>query len=384
MVEWVTDQEWQEQLLNGGTFLDVRAPVEFSEGALPGAVNIPILNDEERHQVGICYKEHGPQAALELGHKLVSGLTKDERIESWRKLKSTNPNLILYCFRGGQRSGISQGWLREAEIEVPRIAGGYKKIRQHFLKLLEEIPAQLKFVSLGGHTGSGKTRVLRAANQSHLIDLEKLANHRGSAFGPEISPQPSQAQFENQLALELWRTWAFSPDRRLWIEDEARTIGRISLGDAFFNAIRQCPLVLIEVSRAERAQLILEEYVVGAHEKLVALNPNTAWDELEKSLTIPIHKISRKLGGARAQEAFRLISEAMTVSRRTSSFASHLPWIDFLLEHYYDAFYESHMLRQRDRIVYRGTRQECLALIQENEDSFMKVPSNGLMHSSQR
>jgi tRNA 2-selenouridine synthase len=360
MTEWASESQWQQHLLGGGTFLDVRAPVEFTAGALPGAANVPILDDQERHEVGLCYTEKGPEAATDLGHKLVSGARKDQRLEGWQRLAEERKPVILYCFRGGQRSRIAQSWLKETGIEIPRIPGGYKEVRQFFLSLLSNLPDKLKPMSLSGHTGSGKTKLLRELKKesdTRIIDLELLANHRGSAFGKEISPQPSQAQFENDLAVELWRM-SLEPTQPVWFEDEARTIGKITLHDKFFAAIRRCPLVVIDEPQDLRAQIILEEYVVHAWRARQTLGEEAAWQSLQMSLMEPIHKITRKLGADRTAEALRMVADAMAISRNQIRFEAHLAWIQYLLEHYYDAYYELHMERQKDRIVFRGSRAD--------------------------
>lgn len=323
--------------LTASAFLDVRAPIEFAEGTLPGAVNIPILTDQERHQIGITYKNNGPEAALKLGHQLVSGPIKEERVQAWAKLAKQHPDLILFCFRGGQRSKIAQSWLKDAGIEVPRIEGGYKRVRRFFIETLGN-PEFFKGVhSVTGHTGSGKTRVLRDlinTNSAAVIDLEKMANHRGSAFGHEATAQPAQAQFENDLALQLWRLRGRG--RKIWMEDEARTIGKVTVPALAFETLRACPLVMIEEPLEARARLILEEYVLAA-----------PWSELKDRYTKAVLDISRKLGGARTQETLRLMR-----------LEDHAGWIRHLLENYYDPFYLRHMDRHRERVIFKGTREE--------------------------
>ncbi len=354
MSAFATDEQWQSHLLNGGVFLDVRAPIEYSEGSVPGSMCLPLLTDDERHQVGLTYKEEGPDAAIKLGHSLVSGPTRAARIESWAHLAKTHPDLILYCFRGGQRSQISQAWLSEANIRVPRIQGGYKATRNQFLSWLDEC-SKLPLICLSGHTGSGKTRILKRHKAETpsitVIDLEGLAHHRGSAYGNELDPQPSQVNFENQLALEIHRAHLLRK-KTVWMEDEARTIGKMTLPDSVFLPLRQCPLVVIDEAQDVRAQVILEEYVIDAIAELRRRMPeHLAWQTLRSRLTDPIHKISRKLGGARAQEALRLIETALVESEQSEKWSAHLPWIEFLLENYYDPFYSKHMERQKHRIV---------------------------------
>lgn len=142
--------------------MDARAPVEFAKGAFPGVVNLPLMNDAERQKVGTCYKQHGQKAALELGHRLVSGKVKDERMQAWAAFAEQHPNGYLYCFRGGLRSQIVQQWLREAGIDYPRVVGVYKAMRHFLLDTLDQAVAECDFVLVGGMTGTGKTEGWRS------------------------------------------------------------------------------------------------------------------------------------------------------------------------------------------------------------------------------
>jgi len=132
-------QDYLSVLLLDTPLLDVRAPVEFAQGAFPGVTNIPLMNDEERHRVGLQYKQKGQDSAIELGHELVSGEIKQSRVAQWVEFARANPQGYLYCFRGGLRSRISQQWLAEAGIQYPRIIGGYKAMRSFLLESLEKI-----------------------------------------------------------------------------------------------------------------------------------------------------------------------------------------------------------------------------------------------------
>lgn len=141
--------------------LDLRAPIEFQLGAFPGAVNIPLMTNDERAQVGTCYKQHGQEAAIKLGHQLVSGSIKEERISQWMAFCKNNPDGFLYCFRGGLRSRIVQQWLAESGMPYPRVIGGYKALRNFCLQQLDTLSSQ-KMRVLSGYTGSGKTPIIAA------------------------------------------------------------------------------------------------------------------------------------------------------------------------------------------------------------------------------
>ena len=372
MPEFVTEPDWQNHLLNDGTFLDVRAPGEFLTGAVPGAVNLPILNDDERHQVGLCYKKSGNDAATALGHQLVTGHLRQQRMQSWLNLHRTNPNLLVYCFRGGQRSEITQRWLKEAHVHMPRIAGGYKRIRQFLLTQMTTLLPNASLFCVSGHTGSGKTHLLsqlkKSSTKINVIDLENLAVHRGSAFGATLRPQPSQANFENQLSLQLWQLVQKS-SQPIWLEDEARTIGRITLPGELYNALRTCPMVVIDEPRDQRAKTILAEYVIAAFaENLNYFSRAAAENKLQTDLTSGVVRISRRLGGARTQHVLKLLNESLRASLQDDDWSGHLAWISFLLEDYYDDFYQAHMDQQRDRILFRGSRQDVVCFIKNRSN----------------
>ena len=246
------DNELHQILIEDTPFLDVRAEVEYQQGTMPTSINLPILTNQERHRVGLCYKQQGSIAATTLGHQLVSGDTRDQRIARWTDFLRTQPKAHLYCWRGGQRSEIAQLWLKEAGFEVPRINGGYKALRQYLLRCFEHI-APLIVVS--GYTGVGKTDFINQFSES--IDLEALAHHRGSAFGKRVSPQPVQADFENSLAIDLLKKK--HAEHFLFVEDESRLIGRIQVPHLFKNAMDDAAIVVLQDSLKQRVERILQD-----------------------------------------------------------------------------------------------------------------------------
>jgi tRNA 2-selenouridine synthase len=173
--------DFKQLFLSDTPMIDVRAPIEFIKGAFPSSINAPLMNDDEREAVGTCYKEHGSDAALELGHQLVFGDVKAQRLHHWKNLTNTHPDGIFYCFRGGLRSRITQQWLNDIGIDRPYVEGGYKAMRTYLLEQLQQRASEGNFLVLSGRTGSGKTEVIN--DWPHSIDLEGLAKHRGSAFG---------------------------------------------------------------------------------------------------------------------------------------------------------------------------------------------------------
>ncbi len=214
--------DYQRLLLDRVPMIDVRAPIEFQAGALPFATNLPLMVDDERHQVGICYKEKGQKEAIALGHELVCGASKEARVDAWRVFLVTNPTAVLYCARGGLRSQLSQQWLADAGIDCPRVEGGYKHLRGFLIEQLNAVCSTENLVVLSGMTGTGKTDIIKTLPCS--IDLEGAANHKGSSFGRPLDEQPAQIDFENNVILELMSVRHQHPGRSIIVEDESRNI----------------------------------------------------------------------------------------------------------------------------------------------------------------
>ncbi|MCC7464910.1 MAG: tRNA 2-selenouridine(34) synthase MnmH, partial [Saprospiraceae bacterium] len=230
--------------------LDVRSPGEYAQGHIPGAISFPLFTDEERAKVGKMYKQTGKEEAMELGLRIV-GPKMADFVKQAKKL-APNRRLAIHCWRGGQRSG-SMAWLfRQSGFEVATLSGGYKAYRQHLLNYFGK--TDLKLIVIGGQTGSGKTKVLHALQDAgeQIIDLEALAHHKGSAFGfIGEQPQPTVEQFEN----ELFHTQkALDPDRRVWIENESKSIGRVFIPLDFWTKMKAAPLVNIEIPFDTRLQ----------------------------------------------------------------------------------------------------------------------------------
>ncbi|MEO1522429.1 MAG: tRNA 2-selenouridine(34) synthase MnmH, partial [Cyanobacteria bacterium J06633_2] len=279
-----------------GPILDVRSPDEFKQGHIPGAVSVPLFNDDERAQVGTCYKKRGREEAIELGLELVGsklvtfvrlakGLAEHSR---WSKDKSRT--VRVHCWRGGMRSG-SMAWLLEtAGLSVTTLDGGYKAFRRWVRKMLS-VPKPI--ISLGGMTGTGKTYLLQAlaASGEQTIDLEGLANHRGSSFGNlGLPPQPSTEHFENLIAMQ-WAT--LDPSRSVWIEAESRRVGSCRVPEELFNPMMRAPVIQVVRSREERISNLIQEY--GAVDK--------------DGLVAATDRIRKKLGGLRTQQAIEAIQQ---------------------------------------------------------------------------
>ncbi|MCB1924176.1 MAG: tRNA 2-selenouridine(34) synthase MnmH [Gammaproteobacteria bacterium] len=337
--------------------LDVRAPVEFAEGAFPSAENHPLIDDDERHAIGIAYKHEGQDAAITLGEGLVSGDKKAQRIAHWQDFLRRHPDAVLYCFRGGMRSQISQRWLLEhAGLRCPRVRGGYKAMRRFLLDELARSAAVAQPIVIGGRTGVGKTRFL--AHYDAAIDLEKLAHHRGSAFGHHPQPQPSQIDFENALSVALMKRLAHDPGPIL-VEDESRNIGGRHIPEVLFSVMHEAPLVILEASDDERIAITLQEYVHDALGEFTALyGEQQGFERWSDYLANSMDRIRRRLGGDRHAHVRKLLDEAVLHHRSTGDVNPHCRWIGFLLHEYYDGMYSFQLDQKSQRIVFRGTRDQ--------------------------
>ncbi|MBC7741578.1 MAG: tRNA 2-selenouridine(34) synthase MnmH [Bdellovibrionaceae bacterium] len=345
----ISENEFKDIILKRTPILDVRAQVEFAQGRIPGSINLPILNDEHRHEIGVIYKQSGNEAAVRRGHELVTGDYKAQLLAAWENIFKTNSNTVLTCFRGGQRSQISQSWLSQLGMTLPRIAGGYKAFRQYLINEMNRLSVQPMIV-ISGPTGSGKTKLIDRVKSFHpAIDLEKLAHHRGSAFGQHSEVQPAQADYENQLAQELLLIEAEGRKLPIVIEDESRMIGKTAQPEPFFNQLRASPLIYLEEPIESRVQVILEEYVLD-------LSPTErvkAYARYEKALQM----ISGKLGFERYEEIKHDLLNAIQLSDQKNDFNLHQVWIKKLLLWYYDPLYLKSFERRNPNVIFRGSRK---------------------------
>jgi len=356
--------------INDIPLLDVRAPVEFEQGAFPNAVNIPLMTDAEREAVGIRYKEQGQDAAIILGSELVTVEERDKRKKQWADFFATNKSIkkggggYLYCFRGGLRSQISQQWiLDETGIDYPRVKGGYKAMRRFLIETTERIAQQIPIVILGGRTGSGKTRLLKQLNNS--IDLEGLANHRGSAFGPTATPQPTQINFENALAIELLKKEAAGV-KFLVIEDEARNVGSLGVPQALFDAMQQAPIVRLEVLQSDRNKVSIDEYIIDTQshfDKVYGKEEGAI--KLSEHLLASLEKIQKRLGGVRYKALREQMQSAINSRLKTGSLEGFVPVVNTLLVDYYDPMYDYQIEKKKQRIVFKGDFKEVFDYINQ-------------------
>ena len=357
-----TTSAFHEIVINQMPLIDVRAPVEFAAGSFPGAVNLPIMDDEERHLVGICYKEQGQQAAIDLGHQLVHGEKKSQRVAAWIELTNQYPEARLYCFRGGLRSRIARQWFSEAcGRTIPRLEGGYKAFRRYLLEHLEPEWLRTQPIIIGGRTGVGKTLLLRQLQG--LIDLEALANHRGSAFGRYLTPQPSQIDFENRLACELIRH-EHRDEPYLLLEDEGTHIGRCYLPPRLVQFFNVDNLVLMERPLGQRVRIIFDEYVTSSQAEYCRVHGEEEGREVWLSDMIgSVGRIKKRLGGKRTQAITTLMEAGFRQQMEGGNGASHREWIEILLRDYYDPMYDYQLKKKSDKIRFTGSPEEVLGFL---------------------
>jgi len=300
--------------------IDVRSEGEYGTGHISSAINIPLLNNAERVAVGTDYKLKGQHEAIKTGFRLV-GPRLAGIVEEADKI---GKELIVYCWRGGMRSANFCQFANMAGIKTHRMEGGYKSYRR---VAVESFKKPFQLIVIGGCTGSGKSEILRALAQrgEQIIDLEKIANHKGSAFGGlMLPPQPTTEQFQNYLFEEILK---FDENKRIWIEDESLAIGKIMLPDDLWIQMKSSPVVEIGVQKETRIKRLVGEY--GASDK----------EEFLQAMT----RITKRLGG----QHFKAAKEKLLQGDMDST-------IEILLT-YYDKAYNKGLENKKDRIRLKSS-----------------------------
>ncbi|MEO5644425.1 MAG: tRNA 2-selenouridine(34) synthase MnmH [Bacteroidia bacterium] len=287
--------------------LDVRSPGEFLSGHIPGAINMPLFTNEERADVGTIYKQSGKEPAVLRGLEFV-GPKMADFVREAKKIASEG-RILVHCWRGGMRSG-SMAWLFEMSgLKTWVLKGGYKSFRSH---ILEGFAVQFDFHVIGGETGSGKTEILQALAKEgeQIIDLEELACHRGSSFGSiGQSEQPKPEQFENNLFAALQK---MDSSRRIWIEDESRSIGRVFIPAPIWEMKIAAPCYRIRLPFEVRVQRLVKDY--GSFPKEI--------------LAEAILRIQKRLGGLATKQAIESLE------------SGDLAEVVRITLHYYDKAYD--------------------------------------------
>lgn len=278
-----------EPFLNtSGVILDVRSPSEYAQGHIPGAVSFPLFTDQERAQVGTCYKQQGRDQAVELGFEIAG----PKCAEFVQKAKTLAPDrqIRVHCWRGGMRSEAIAWILGMAGLNVSVLVGGYKTFR----RWAQTVTGEAKpIVILGGMTGMGKTAILHelAAQGEQILDLEALAHHRGSSYGNLGLPaQPTNEQFENEVAVHWAKLDATKP---VWIEAESKRIGLCRIPESLFRQMDRSPVIEITRPRSERLTTLVELYGTADREELITAT----------------ERIRKRLGGLRMQQAVDFIRQ---------------------------------------------------------------------------
>ena len=358
-------------LLNDIPLIDTRSPVEFAKGSLPTAINLPLMTDEEREAVGTCYKEQGQDAAVRLGHELVAGDRKEQRVGAWKTFVAQHPEGALFCFRGGMRSEIAQRWLKDAGVDYPRIKGGYKAIRRWLTDSTDQLIEQTPILLLGGPTGAAKTRILNEGNAGAPIpgsvDLEGLANHRGSAFGRRVTEQPTQIGFELALGVRLLKH-RHAGQQKLILEDEGRLIGRCALPLSLQAARHDADWIQLDASVDTRVEHSYENYILQNLEELMIQDAALGFERFATGLLESLERIQKRLGGQRYAELKAVMQDALAAHERGNPEA-HKAWISELLTGYYDPMYDYQMNNRTKAPLFRGTEQEVVEYLLKTEDA---------------
>jgi tRNA 2-selenouridine synthase len=323
--------------------IDVRSPGEYLHAHIPGASTLPLFTDEQRKNIGTAYKQQSRQIAVNIGLEYFSDGMKvlpaeaERLLNEWKKNKgienatlTSNP-VLVHCWRGGMRSGAVAWLLNLYGFKIYTLKGGYKSFRNWAISQFEK---EYKLNILGGYTGSGKTSLLKTMKESgnFVIDLEGLANHKGSAFGTlGESPQPGQEMFENILAMELHRIYSAiekntnTPDKNgtsseIWIEDESKHIGSVGIPRSFWDQMRKSSLFFLDIPFEERLNQIVENY--GSFDK--------------NDLVDSIMKIKKRLGGLETKNAIDFLME----NKIKNCFS--------ILLRYYDKLYENSLYKREN------------------------------------
>lgn len=356
--EWEVDASAFVELVRSGLrCVDVRSPGEYERGHIPGALNVPLFDNEERALVGTCYKHSGREAAMALGMSKLALKGLDNFAAAAR---GDSSRVCLHCWRGGLRSGAVAWLLRRRGVSVYCLTGGYKSFRRWVLSLFggeeaktlrrarseddrldkaldgdveeqqteaDEAVPRYQIVVVAGRTGVGKTRVLHALRDcfgQQVLDLEAVARHRGSAFG-FVADQPTNEAFENELAFE-WTS--FQSDRVVFIEDEEGHVGTCSLPKGLYDQMRHASLICrLVASVDQRVRVLLEDYAAEAERDPAAF---------AHRLCAATSRISKRLGADRSKQAVELAQSA-----EYSAFAR------LLLVAYYDKLYDAHLSKRR-------------------------------------
>ncbi len=346
--------------------LDVRTPGEYLKAHIPGALSLPLFDDDERKIIGRKYKQQSREEAVKAGLDVFSERMKtihNEVLELsaiWRQknnfIKNGQQYFLLHCWRGGMRSATVAWLLSLYGYKIYTLNGGYKAFRKWVLQQFER---KNNFKILGGYTGSGKTLLLKEISKKgkHIIDLESLASHKGSAFGSlGEKQQPSQEMFENLLAIELHKIHDHHQKRMLdnsyehtkkdlpevWLEDESRNIGRVSIPNAMWTEMQNSPVYFLEIPFEQRLAHIIKIY--GSFDK--------------EDLKLCILKINKRLGGLNTKDALQFLHQ------------NNIKDCFSILLNYYDKYYSA-SLENREHFLSFLNKIPCESVDISNAETVL-------------
>lgn len=312
--------------------IDVRSPAEFAQGHIPGAINVPLFNNEERAKIGTAYVQISREEAIRIGYeianpKINSFIFKVQNIVE-KKTSALNfkpETLLVHCWRGGMRSSKFAILLNKHGYQTHTLVKGYKAYRNFVLESFSPDNYQnAEILIIGGETGSGKTEILKniAARGEQVIDLEAIAHHKGSAFGSlGENPQPTQEHFENKLHAAFSK---LDPSRRIWLEDESRNIGRTQIPLVLWGKMKQATVFRVNIPKTLRIERLMSDY------------GNFSKEELKESIL----KIRQRLGPQHVKRTLEELEKG------------NLQEVAYIALMYYDKAYNYHLEMRKTKDVY--------------------------------
>jgi tRNA 2-selenouridine synthase len=298
---------------------DVRAPQEFQHAHIPGALSLPIFNDDQRAAIGTKYKQVSREQAILLGFEYFGPRMRLLIEQALTYTNNLPQEVLVHCWRGGMRSEAMSWMLEFYGFSTYRLIGGYKAFRNYILDLFE---SKRNWIILGGYTGSGKTMLLEQISQmgNHVLDLEKAASHRGSSFGSiHCPPQPTQEYFENLIGMNYPL-----PTQQSWIEDESRKIGINIIPLSLYEQMQQAPHIFIDIPVKKRLEYLTDQYL----------------DTDIQLLTMAVQRLEKRLGGLAVQQALHFLSKKDIYS----CFA--------IVLQYYDSTYQYALSRKEQSLIH--------------------------------
>ena len=323
--------------------IDVRSEHEFKKGTIPNSISMPILDDDQHKLVGIDYKKNGKDSAIALGTELVSGEKKKKLIDDWIRVIKEHGIEYIFCKRGGLRSKTAKKWLKEKNVDVKILKGGYKAYRKRIVKQHENQDYYKgEWFIITGFTGSWNTSIIRDLDSS--IDLEDLAKHRGSTFGALNEAQPTQQNFENKLTYLYQKKC----DGNIILEAESRNIGSVALPGKFYEKMRISKYIFVEADIETRVNNIANEYISKPLKK--GISKNSLLSVYQEALG----KINKRLGAINYMTINNKMKDAFGNQK-----GSHKLWIRLLLENYYDKLYKHKLDEVSTQIIYSSDWSSC-------------------------